>query len=64
MFDCHWKSKQMWIRTKKKLKKTTGVRIMLFNATFNKISVTSWRSVLLVGETIVPAENHRHVVSH
>jgi hypothetical protein len=35
----------------------TGV--MVFNATVNNISVTSWRSVLLVEETGVPGENHR-----
>jgi hypothetical protein len=40
------------------------VRIMVFNATFNNISVISWRSVLLVGETGVPGENHRLVASH
>jgi len=30
----------------------TGVRVraMVFNATFNNISVISWRSVLLVGK--------------
>jgi hypothetical protein len=28
-----------------------GVRVMVFNATFNNISVISWRSVLLVEET-------------
>ena len=27
------------------------VRVMVFNATFNNISVISWRSVLLMGET-------------
>ena len=32
---------------------------MVFNATFNTISVISWRSVLLVEETGVPGENHR-----
>jgi hypothetical protein len=32
---------------------------MVLNATFNNISVTSWRSVLLVEETGVPGENHR-----
>jgi hypothetical protein len=32
---------------------------MVFNATFNIISVISWRSVLLVEETGVPGENHR-----
>jgi hypothetical protein len=30
---------------------------MVFNATFNDISVTSWRSVLLVQETGVLGEN-------
>jgi hypothetical protein len=32
------------------------VRFMVFNVTFNNISVISWRSVLLVEET---RENHR-----
>jgi len=35
-----------------------GVRTKVFNATFNNISVISWRSVLLVEETGVPGENH------
>jgi len=35
-----------------------GVRVLVFNATFNNISVISWRSVLLVEETGVPGENH------
>jgi ribonuclease HIII len=30
---------------------------MVFNATFNNISVISWRSVLCVEETKVPEEN-------
>ena len=34
---------------------------MVFSATFNNDSVISWRSVLLVEETGVPGENHRHV---
>ena len=34
---------------------------MVLNATFNNISVISWRSVLLVEET---GENHRPVTSH
>ena len=38
--------------------------IMVFNATFNNISVITWQSVLLVEETGVPGENHRHVTSH
>jgi hypothetical protein len=31
-----------------------GVSVMMFNATFNNISVISWMSVLLVEETGVP----------
>jgi hypothetical protein len=37
---------------------------MVFNATFNNISVISWWSVLLVEETGVPGENHRPIVSY
>jgi hypothetical protein len=37
---------------------------MVSNATFNNISIISWRSVLLVEETGVPGENHRPVASH
>jgi hypothetical protein len=36
----------------------------LFNATFNNISVISWRSVLLVEETGVLGRNHRSASSH
>jgi hypothetical protein len=32
------------------------VRVMVVNATFNNISVISWRSVLLVEKTGVPGE--------
>jgi hypothetical protein len=37
---------------------------MVFNATFNNISVILWQSVLLVEETGVPGENHWPVVSY
>ena len=37
---------------------------MVLTATFYNISVISWRSVLLVGETGVPGENHGPVASH
>ena len=37
---------------------------MVFNTSFNNISVLSWRSVLLVEETGVPGENHTPVASH
>jgi hypothetical protein len=40
------------------------VCLMVFNATFNNISVISWRSVLLVEKTGGPEENHRPVASH
>jgi hypothetical protein len=36
------------------------VWIMVFNATFNNISVIWWWSVVLVAETGIPGENHRH----
>ena len=43
-----------------------GVRvmIMMLNATFNNISVISWRSVLLIDETRVPGEKHQPSASH
>jgi len=41
-----------------------GFGFMVFNATFNNISVISWRPVSLVVETEVPGENHRLVASH
>jgi hypothetical protein len=37
---------------------------MMFNATFNNISVISWWSDLFVEETRVPGENHRPEASH
>jgi hypothetical protein len=38
--------------------------VMVLNATFNNISVISWRSVLMGEETGVPGKNHRPVASH
>ena len=40
------------------------VKVMVFNATVNNISVILWQSVLLVEETGVPRENHWPVASH
>jgi hypothetical protein len=40
------------------------IRWLVFNATFNNISVISWWSVVLVEETRGPGENHRPVASH
>jgi hypothetical protein len=41
--------------------KNEGVRVVVFNATFNNISVISWGSDLLVEETEYSEENHRPV---
>jgi hypothetical protein len=38
--------------------------LMVFIATFNNISVISWRSVLLMEETGVSGENHQPATSH
>ena len=40
------------------------VWFMAFNATFNSISVVSWRSVLLMEKTRVLGENHRPAANH
>jgi hypothetical protein len=40
------------------------IMIVMFNTTFNNISIISWRSVLLIGETAVPGENHRPGLRH
>jgi hypothetical protein len=40
------------------------VGVMVFNATFNNISVISWQSVLIVEESGVSGENHQPVASH
>ena len=37
---------------------------MVLNATFNTISVISWRTVLMEEEMGVPGDNHRPVTSH
>jgi hypothetical protein len=39
------------------------IRVMVLTATFNNISVISWRSFLLVEETGLPGENHRPAAS-
>ena len=44
--------------------KGLGVRVIVFNATYNNISVITWQSVLLVEEIAVPGENHWQTWSH
>jgi hypothetical protein len=39
------------------------VRVMVFIATINTISVISWWSALLVEKTAVPVENHQPAAS-
>jgi hypothetical protein len=39
-------------------------RIMVFNATFNNISVILWQTVLLMEETGMPGENYQPTGSH
>jgi hypothetical protein len=41
-----------------------GVRVMVFNTTFNNISVILWRSVLLVKETKLPREINGPVIKY
>jgi hypothetical protein len=40
------------------------LRCIVFKATFNNISVISWRSALLVEETGIPGENHGPVANY
>ena len=42
----------------------TPKRVIVFNVSFNNISVIPWWSILLSGENGVPGENHRLAVSH
>jgi hypothetical protein len=37
---------------------------MVFNTTYNNISVTSWWSILLVEETKVPGKKRQPAASH
>jgi hypothetical protein len=50
--------------SKKNLSTYFRIRLVMFNATFNNISVISWRSVLLVDESRVPGDNHWPAASH
>ena len=44
------------------LKQGLGIRVMMYDATFNNVSAISWWPVLLMEE--IPGENHRPVASH
>ena len=63
----HQVAKKIYYRYLRQIELTValiGVMVIVFNATFNNISVISWWSVLLVEETGEPGENHRPVASH
>jgi len=49
------------MKRKQKYNEESGLRLMVFNTTFNNISIISWQQVLLVEET---RENHRPDASH
>jgi len=44
----------------KKIFRVIEVRVLVYNATFNNISVILWLSVLLVEETGVPSEKKKY----
>jgi len=58
--------KRKWIKVNTQVAgyKNLVCRSMVFNATFNNMSIILWQSVLLVEETGVPGENHRPVANH
>jgi len=49
---------KMYISRDAHMSRVRVMVVMVFNATFNNISVIAWRSVLLVEESGVPGENH------
>ena len=56
---CNLKKKNLLIKGGKYIfDKGLWIWFMVYDSTFNNISVIWWRSVLLVEETGVPGENH------
>ena len=60
----HYNQTQLFYCFKLKVRKYLIGWLLVFNATFNNISVIALWSVLLVKETGVPGENHQPVASH
>ena len=50
--------------SKKKKRFFFSIPVMMFHATFNNISVISWRSVLVVGRNRRPSASHWQTLSH
>jgi hypothetical protein len=61
---CSYSNLRFPFRTKNIEFMKDNPRFIVFNATFNNISVIYRWSVLLVEETGVPGENHRSVANH
>ena len=62
--DFHFRHSMIFLIMKALVLWTYIVCFMVFNATFNNISVISWQSILFVEETGGPRENHWSVASH
>jgi len=56
--------KTLTLNTNVKTNLLNRVRFMVFNTTFNNISVISRQSVLLVEENGIPGEKHRPAANH
>ena len=56
--------KQESQRCQKGVRLFLKVRVMVFNVTFNNISVISWQSVLLAEEIRISGENYQPVTGH
>jgi len=63
-FFFHTKQKQQKYKHKFKATQNKKKRSMVLNAAFDNISVISWRSVLMFGETGGPGENHLPYAKH
>ena len=58
--------RQRWIGKKLSTRTMAGLVWWIYGVLcyFNNISVMSWRSILLVKETGISGEDHRHAASH
>ena len=72
-WNVHWmvllliigtQKKQESQRCQKGVRLFLKVRVMVFNVTFNNISVISWQSVLLAEEIRISGENYQPVTGH
>jgi hypothetical protein len=59
-----WTGEQYEMEVAWKWYEQIRVNVMVYNTTFNNISVILWHLVLLLEETRVPGENQQPVASH